>query len=159
MKRLNFTPQNFVWVSERLKDPSPWNTVYGEEGFCPEKCYISLRFKAFFLTTLLLEFVEIVEKRLKQMKIERLKLFINEKSQRGCKRWALPGLIFFFFSILLVQLWSTWVQTIWKVSLGFLIKTYNFIFHCHSQFNCIVAELHYGSYWSIWGSYHAMKGV
>ena len=50
------------------------------------------------MTMLLLEFVEIVEKRLKQMKIERLKLFINEKSQRGCIRWALPGLIFFFFS-------------------------------------------------------------
>ena len=48
VKRLNFTPHNFVWVSEPLKDPSPWKTVYGEEGFCPEKCYIFLRFKALY---------------------------------------------------------------------------------------------------------------
>ena len=38
-------------------------------------------------------------------------------------------------------------------------ETDNFIFHCHGQFNFVVAELYYGSYWSIFGSFHAMKGV
>ena len=41
---------------------------------------------------------------------------------------------------------------------GLLIETDHFIFHCHSQFNCVVGE-YYESYWSILGSYNAMKGV